>query len=133
MNIDISQYRAIIGTFNSKYNITKVQQIKSTRKISYKYQLKKANIYKYVSYLFIFYVVMNLYGREVDYVSNTIKQTLNNINHNEDTQSLYSRHSYLIIYLTIKYHIINEGSKLGMKCQYFKYTNLYNFQSKYVN
>ena len=48
MNIDISQYRATIGTFNLKYKNVKVQKEKSVRKVSYNYRIKMGNIYKFL-------------------------------------------------------------------------------------
>jgi len=64
MNIDISQYRAIIGTFNQKYKNIKVQWVKPARKMSYKCPTKMGKTYKFLSYLFILFVLLNSYKRK---------------------------------------------------------------------
>ena len=62
MNIEISQYRASIGSFNEKYKVIKSRKEKynRNRNLSYKYKstFKMGNSFKYILALFIFMVAL---------------------------------------------------------------------------
>ena len=99
MNIDIIQYRASIGTFNSKYKVIKVQ-MKPMSNVSYKHKVtfKMGNTYNLFLYIFIMSFLL-LYSSggisiNIDDIMNQKIKIYNNMKHRSELNSLlFYRHA----------------------------------------